>query len=354
MPRAAPLSRRLVLCVLAALLTAGASIRAGSQRATNPRFPAALEKYLSESVKLTPLERSTLFSNAPVSKLLDGDPAKEVSIFGAVWIDAPASAYVALVRDIENFERGGAFHVTRRISDPPKLSDFDAMTLPDEDVADLKNCRVGDCELKLSQDSLDRVRKSLDWSKPTIKRDADALARQVAFDFVRGYVEGGNDRLGVYRDRERPTFVAAEFRTLIDRVPALVEFLPDFKSYLLGYPKAVLPNASSFLYWQEAQFGLKPTIRVNHLVIQERPDSVAIANKMIYASHYFWTALELRVLVPDPARGRGFWFVNVNRSRSDGLSGFVGRIIRGRVQSEAQRGIATALSATRAALERNR
>src|SRR5262245_49825933 len=177
-----PLSRPLVWCALAALVTAGSSIRAGSQSASSLRFPATLEKYLSESVKLTPSERSALFSNAPVSKLLDGDPAKEVSIFGAVWIDAPTAAYVALVTDIENFEHGGAFHITRRISEPPKLSDFDAMTLPDEDVADLKNCRVGDCELKLSQEALDRVRKSLDWSRPTIKRDADALARQVAFD----------------------------------------------------------------------------------------------------------------------------------------------------------------------------
>jgi hypothetical protein len=50
---------------------------------------------------------------------------------------------------------------------------------------------------------------------------------------------------------------------------------------------------------------------------------------MLYASHYFWTAIELRVLIPDPARGEGFWFVNVNQSRSDGLNGFKGSVIRG-------------------------
>src|SRR6185295_16255225 len=111
-------------------------------------------------------------------------------------------------------------------------SDFDALTLPDDDVADLRNCRVGDCELKLSQESLDRVRRSLDWSKPTIKRDAEALARQVAFDYVSGYAQGGNQRLAVYRDGGRPTFVANEFQSMIDRIPALVEFLPELKAYL--------------------------------------------------------------------------------------------------------------------------
>src|SRR6185436_4762875 len=99
-------------------------------------------------------------------------------------------------------------------------------------------------------------------------------------------------------------------------------------------------------------FGLKPTIRVNHLVIDDRSEVTAVASKMIYASHYFWTALDLRVLVPDPSRGSGFWFVNVTRSRSDGLSGLVGRLIRGRVQKEVQQGLDAALRATKAKLER--
>ena len=340
-----------MLCAGTALVAARSTTALGVQSAAGAHFPAPLEKFLVESVKLTPLERSTLVANAPVSKLLDGDPSREVSVFGAVWIEAPTSAYVALVKDIESFEKGGAFRVTRRVSSPPRLDDFGAMTLPVDDVADLKNCRVGDCELKLSQETLDRVRRTLDWKKPTIQQDAEKLARQVAFEYVTGYVEGGNDRLAVYRDGGRPTFVATEFRTLIDGIPALGEFLPEMNGYLLDYPKATLANATSFLYWQEAQFGLKPTIRINHCVIQERSDSVVVANKLLYASHYFWTALELRVLVPDPSHGRGFWFVSVNRSRSDGLSGFVGRIIRGRVQTEAQKGITSALAATKSALE---
>ncbi len=342
--------RLLAACVALALLSSG-SATLSSQGANGGSFPVTLERYFSASVKLTDFERKALLANAPVSKLVDGDPTKEVSVFGAVWIDAPASAYVALVKDIEHFENGGPFRITRHISLPPALADFANMRLPDDDVTDLKNCRVGDCELKLSQDALDRVRKSLDWSKPTVKRDAEALARQLALEYVTGYVEGGNDRLAVYRDRKNPTFVATEFRMMIDRMPALVEFLPDLKTLLLGYPSVTMPGITSIFYWQEAQFGLKPTIRINHLMIEEQPQGVAIANKLLYASHYFWTALELRVLVPDPARGRGFWFVNLNRSRSDGLSGFVGRMIRGRVQNEAQKGVESALAATKAALE---
>jgi hypothetical protein len=72
---------------------------------------------------------------------------------------------------------------------------------------------------------------------------------------------------------------------------------------------------------------------------------------MLYASHYFWTGLELRVLVPDPSRGPGFWFVAINRSRSDGLGGFVGRFVRSRARSGALEGTLALLQTTKRRLE---
>jgi hypothetical protein len=92
---------------------------------------------------------------------------------------------------------------------------------------------------------------------------------------------------------------------------------------------------------------------VSHLVIQENAEGALVASKMLYASHYFWTALELRVLVPHPSRGPGFWLVTVNRSRSDGLSGFTGTFVRGRVRSEVRDGMLGALQATKSRLEQS-
>jgi hypothetical protein len=171
--------------------------------------------------------------------------------------------------------------VTKRISDPPQLRDFALFKFPEEDLAALKTCRVGDCEIKLSEAALERIRRTIDWTKPTANADVEALIRQLAFDYVKGYVEGGNDRLAVYRDSARPTFVAAEFKSMVDRMPELGEQLPELKAYLLGYPKVTIPSATSFLHWQEAQFGLKPTLRINHVVIDDRPGVTAIASKLI-------------------------------------------------------------------------
>jgi hypothetical protein len=141
---------------------------------------------------------------------------------------------------------------------------------------------------------------------------------------------------------------------MTDRMPELTTYMPNLRTYLLEFPKAALPGATSFLYWQETAFGLKPTIRISHLTIREGPDDTVVASKMLYASHYFWTALELRALVPDAARGPGFWFVTVSRSRSDGLSGLTGFIVRRRVQREARDVTLAPLRLTKTLLEQRR
>jgi hypothetical protein len=306
---------------------------------------------VTKVVKPTAAQRKEMFAGQPITQILDADPSQEVSVFGIVWVKAPVARYVTAIRDIEQFEKGENFRVTKKVSSPPRLDDFAQLTLPADDLEDLKSCRVGACDLKLSEASLNRIRKEIDWAKPTAKADVERLARRLMLDYINGYLEGGDSRLATYRDSDRPTFVGAEFKTMVDRMPSLTEYLPDLKNYLLNYPKVSLPKAVSFVYWQEAKFGLKPTIRINHLTIAEDPTHVAVASKMLYASHYFWTAIELRVLVPDPARGEGFWFASVNRSRSDGLSGFVGRLIRGKVRGEAQKGMEAALSITKTMLE---
>ena len=340
---------RLAPLVVTPVLVAGLAAPAAPQGA--PKLPPALDVYVTRHAGLTPAQRAQLTSGQPVTKILTTDLAHEVAVFGAVWIKAPVAKYVAAVKDIEQFEKGENFLVTKRISSPPRLEDFAQLRLPPDDLADLRTCKVGSCEIKLSEGTLLRVRREIDWSKPTAAAQVEALARQLALDYVNGYLAGGNERLAAYRDSDDPTFVGKEFASMVERLPEFGGQLAGLKQYLLGFPKQPLPGATSILYWQEAKFGLKPTIRVNHLVIDEEPSHVAIASKMLYASHYFWTALELRVLVPDPAHG-GFWFASVNRSRSDGLTGFVGGLIRGKVRGEAEKGMLAALKITKTKMER--
>ena len=133
-----------------------------------------MNAYITKYVKLTPAERSEAAVGPPVVKLLQSDPAREVSVFGAVWIKERPRKYVKLVQDIERFERGGAFRVTRRISDPPQLADFAALGFSQEDLESLRTCRVGDCEIKLGRKrAAARFAQAVDWTKPNAAAAAE-------------------------------------------------------------------------------------------------------------------------------------------------------------------------------------
>ncbi len=343
--------RAAIAAPLAAILMyAGAgAVRQATTAAAD--LPPALDHYARAVAHLSSGERRLLLAGAPISKLLDTGTAHEIAVFGAVWIAASPAQYVAAVNDIESFERGAGFLKTKRITDPPRLEDFAELELPDEDIRELRRCQVGDCGVKLSHAALQQLRREVDWSRATARADANAFMRRLCYEFVTGYLEAGNNRLSVYRDSDRPTFVAAEFKSMLERLPEFVDYVPELGRYLIEYPNVSLGGETSFLYWQMVDIGLKPTLRINHVVIYPHTRGTVVGTKMLYASHYFWTALELRALVPDPARGRGFWFASVSRSRSDGLTGFTGLFARNRVRSSARDGVLRALRATKRRVE---
>jgi hypothetical protein len=319
-----------------------------------PALPPRLDSYLSNVVKLSAAERKRLTDGAPVTKLLEADASKEVAVFGAIWIAAPIARYIEAVNDIERLESGAGYRITRRISARPVIEDFAAMHLPEDDVKDLRKCRVGSCDIKLDEPAIHRFQSEVNWRAADARGAADALMRRVALEYVTRYLEGGNGGLPVYRDKSRPTVVADEFRAMIGGVQEFQALMPDLRPYLLEYPRVTLPGASSFFYWQETVFGLKPTLRISHLTIREGKDQTVVTSKMLYASHYFWTAIELRTLLPDPSRGTGFWLITSNRSRSDGLSGFTGTFVRRRVRSQVQGATMAGLQLTKQRVEGRR
>jgi hypothetical protein len=86
--------------------------------------------------------------------------------------------------------------------------------------------------------------------------------------------------------------------------------------------------------WAKVKFGLKPTLRVLHIVTMpgSGPDEFAytIAEKQLYSSHYFQTALDLTFCIRgsgDPKKP-GFYLIKAMGSEQAGLTGFKGSIVR--------------------------
>lgn len=334
----------MAVAVLLVALTASSA----AEPETGASLP--LDTYLADLVRLQPHERRRLLGGAPITRLLPTEQGKDIAILGAVWIAAPVHRYVDAVNDIERLKSGSGFRVVKRISDPPALSDFLHFRLPDEDFEALRRCRVGDCDVKLDERVLRQLRTGVNWRASDARATTDALIRQLALGYVNGYLDGGYERLPVYRDQARPVSVGVELRDMVGRMPTL-NAVADLRRFLLDFPSAPAPHIKSFVYWQKTEFGLKPTISIHHVAIREAPDTTVVATKMLYASHYFWTGIELRTLLPDSARGTGFWFVTVTLSRSDGLGGFTGRLIRRRVASAGRKALLAELRSTKRMME---
>ena len=217
-------------------------------------LPPQLDDYVTRHVKLTPEQRFALLSGKPVTQLLDADPSTEVAVFGAVWVAAPVARYVSAMKDIETFEKGGSFRVTRKISSPPRIEDFAQIALSDEDVKSLRSCNVGDCEIK--------------WGSPRSTGSAAGGLGETLGPCRRRSVDAktvARVRQRLSRRRQLPTGrlprlgspdVCRQGARVDDRPHAVdLQYLPDVKRYLLGFPGVTLPGATSFLYWQEARSG---------------------------------------------------------------------------------------------------
>lgn len=310
---------------------------------------ASLEWVLANRLGMQAAHIAAIKRGEAVALALPGTTDREILVGGAVRIRGPAERTVALVRDIERLESGPSFRHTKRISDPPRLDDFAAFVLSDDDVAALRRCRPRDCDVNLGPRGFAALSR-VDWSAPNAPESVRALARQTAFEYLEAYRTGGNEALAVYTDRERPLFVAQEFADMVKRAGQLPDVAPELSAYLLGHPATPRPpGAEDFYYWSEADFGLKPVFRINFVVIQ-RPTTTGetrytIATKQLYANHYFHTALELRLLFDDEQQpGRAHYLLVLNMARSDGLTGLFGGIVKSRVRSASRTGLQRALA----------
>ena len=78
----------------------------------------------------------------------------------------------------------------------------------------------------------------------------------------------------------------------------------------------------------------------------------AVAVKQIYASHYFESALDLTVCVPDQENpDRGFYLITLKGSQQAGLTGLKGGIVRKVAVDKSRSSLERALGAIKQKLE---
>jgi len=304
-------------------------------------------------VGLSPQQISAIDTGKAVAKVLSWGGPSEVYVFGAVYIDGSPAAYVNASRNVARLSGAEGYRGVGELPANATVADLDKMTLEPDDIKALKSCREGDCDVQLPTDSIQTFHDAVNWSAPDVANKVNGLARGMVVDLITEYRRGGNAALGTYRDKKNPARVAEQFDTLVSRSAALPDVLPELRRYLLQYPDANLPNADSFFYWEKVDFGMKPTIRVNHAVIYHPEGMSVVAIKQLYASHYFHTALDVSVCVADTAKPErhGFYLLTIKGSEQEGLTGAKGSILRKIVVDKTRSSLESALASIKQSIE---
>ena len=338
-------------------IVASLIITAGMPLQGFPQSNQHLQAFFRQSIGLTEDQIAAIRNGQAIAKAVPSRIPDEIFLFGAVYIHAAPEAYLRFAHDFDRLRKLPSYLALGEFNDPPQLSDLKEFSFDNEDIQALRRCKPGDCQIQAPASSMEEFHRSIDWSASNVNAQVNELSRKTALQFLLAYQQAGNQVFGVYNDKRKPTEVAQQFAYMLSYYKALTEHLPEFYQYLLSYPNAKPANVENAFYWTKVKFGLKPTLRIVHVVtMRGNPaDEVAyaIAEKQLYSSHYFSTALDLSFCVRgsgDP-KNQGFYLIMAMGSEQAGLTGLKGSIVREAAVSRAVASLRNALTTIRNTLE---
>jgi hypothetical protein len=338
--------------ILAVVGVIGAVSHAGSSR-SNPQ----LQTFLRQNIGLSQDQIAAIRNGEPFAKAFQSRTPDEVFLIGTVYIHAGPDAYLRFARDFDRLRKLPNYLALGVFSDPPQSSDLKDFSLDDDDIKSLKDCKPGHCLIQLPAGYIEQLQRSVDWSAPDVKERVNQLVRKGALQLVLDYQREGNLALGVYNDKRNPTLVPQQFAYMLSYQEIFPRPLPGFYRYLLNYPSDKPANVEDTFYWARVKFGLKPTLRIVHVATMKGKPSddtaYAIAEKQLYSSHYFETALDLSFCIPgrDDSTRPGFYLIMIMGSEQEGLTGFKGSIVRNTAVGRSVSNLQRALTHIRDALE---
>ena len=326
----------LIGCIASAGVAAPAS---GQQR------PATLTEFLQRRIGLDSAQLAAVDQGRAVVKVLDTQDKRDVAVFAIITADVPREVYVQRVQDFQTSLRTPTRTQFGIFSDPAAAADLAALTVDNRDIADLKDCRPGDCKVKLPATEMRRIREEVDWKAGDVQAQVDAYARRRLLEYVSDYRTRGDTAMVVYDDRGNVRASHA-FAALLGQSAYVYEYAPSFHKYLATYPHGKLDGLTEVLFWSdEALPRLKPILSITHLAVYappELPGATLVAAKQIYADHYFEAAFELLTVI-DRQRSAGepgIYLVLLRRFRFDdlpsgGLINIRGKVI-GKLRDQAR------------------
>ena len=300
------------------------------------------------SVTLSVADRDRLGRGELVSRVL---PARkgQVAVFAATRIDAEPETLIAAARDIADLKKSRLVSAIGRFSDPPQLSDLDALTLEAHDRDVLAACEPGRCSFKLAAIEIEAIKRDRPGD---VDGDRITMAvRRVMLQRVQAYLSAGLAALPPIENRPTPWRLYEVLAAAQAESPRLLQ-LPPLASWIGDAPDR--GSLESFVYWSKELFGSgKPVILITHVAIHRpAPGTAVVVGKQIFASRYLNGALSMSALTTTDGGQR--YLVYLNRSTVDVLGGLFGGIKRAMLESRLSGEMPELIARLRGRLERSR
>lgn len=288
--------------------------------------------FMGEVIGLSQAQIAQVEAGEVVTKQLPAADKPDIAAFGAVHVRVDRTALLQKLRSEVGRSRRGAVLETGRFSRPPHVDDLAPLTLDDDTLAALQECREERCGMKLSRAAMEKIRDEVDWKGTDARSRATQVLKRTLVDYTAAYMKGGTAAMPTYVSKEEPLDTAAEFRKVLSSSPYLIEYAPALHRYATEFPSAAPARAEDLFYWCMDKYGPKPTVSVFHVVIWDDPrrDVAVVASKRIYASHYFRASAELLAVVAAP--GGGSYVMDLYRARIDPPAGILSGRILGRIR----------------------
>jgi hypothetical protein len=288
--------------------------------------PAQLVQFLRQSIGLDSTQLVLVERGEAVVKVVETRDRRDVALFGIITADVPRAVYVAQLRDFRNSLRTPARSQFGIFGNPASAADVAAVTINSRDVADMKDCRPGDCVVKLPATDMQRIHEGTNWSADDVQAQLGAYARRRLVEYVTDYRTRGDSAMAIYDDRgNRNVHASQVFAGMLAESPYVYQNVPSLGRYLASYPRDTLAGAAEVVFWSEDVMPrLRPILSVTHQIVYtppELPSVTLVAAKQIYANHYFEAAVDLTCIVDraGPGGRSGSYLLVFRRYRFDNM-----------------------------------
>jgi hypothetical protein len=119
-------------------------------------------RFFREFVGLSEDQIGAIRSGKAVAKVIESRTPDEVFVFGSVYVEASPESYLKLASDVDALRKLPGYLAIQSFSDPPQLSDLEGFALERQDIDELKNCKVGHCEVQLPTEAMEGFKQSID------------------------------------------------------------------------------------------------------------------------------------------------------------------------------------------------